>query len=697
MKCSRSRVPALAAVAALVALGGPLTIPARAADQAWQQSISQHVAAIEYHPAMGRAGLEAPNRAQNLRTHFQDSEIAIVARDAAASGQDWSFAWQLTRWGRPGSMQGVGSATPSAKGARVTYARPALSEWYENKPEGVEQGFDVYAAPPGEGPLCLEGAMLGGLTPVLSAMNTIKLVNEGGDCVLRYDHLQVVDAAGRKLPAELGLEDGRVTIQVDDRGARYPIVIDPLMTNAAWTVESNQDSAEFASAVAPAGDVNGDGFSDVLVGAKSFDNGQNNEGRAFLYLGSPTGLATSPAWTAESNQASANFGESVAAAGDVNGDGYADVIVGAPNWSNDEQDEGRAVVYLGSATGLATSPIWSVESHQRSAYFGMSVATAGDVNGDGYSDVIVGATFYDNDQLDEGRAFVYHGKPTGVSSTPAWTVESNQTQSWFGWPVATAGDVNGDGYSDVIIGASSYSNGQEGEGRAYVYHGSVNGLLANASWISESNQAASHYGASVAGAGDVDGDGYADVIVGSSQYNNGQSLEGRAFAYHGTATGLETTASWTAESNQVGAHFGNSVATAGDINADGYADVIIGVDEYDNGQSQEGRAVVYLGGNAGLDQTSIWFAESNQVDGSFGQQVATAGDVNGDGFSDVIVGAPWYDNGQNAEGRAFVFLGAGGGTCPYLSLNMAVQQDGARGGARWPRRATSMATATRTS
>src|SRR6185436_20138077 len=116
------------------------------------------------------------------------------------------------------------------------------------------------------------------------------------------------------------------------------------------------------------------------------------------------------------------------------------------------------------------------EGDQSSASFGISVATAGDVNGDGYSDVIVGAYGYDNGQTDEGRAFVYDGSAAGLATSATWTAESDQAGASFGVSVATAGDVNGDGYADVVIGAYGYDNGQSNEGRAFVYHGSAAGL-----------------------------------------------------------------------------------------------------------------------------------------------------------------------------------------------------------------------------
>jgi hypothetical protein len=158
----------------------------------------------------------------------------------------------------------------------------------------------------------------------------------------------------------------------------------------------------------------------------------------------------------------------------VNGDGYSDVLVGANHFSNGETWEGRAFLYLGSPGGLFPTANWTAESNQANGFFGNALGTAGDVNGDGYSDVVIGAYGYDNDQVSEGRAWIYYGSPVSILTAPAWIGESNQDLAHFGWSTATAGDVNGDGFSDVIIGAQDYSNGQEAEGRAYVYYGGKN-------------------------------------------------------------------------------------------------------------------------------------------------------------------------------------------------------------------------------
>jgi len=371
----------------------------------------------------------------------------------------------------------------------------------------------------------------------------------------------------------------------------------------------------------------------------------------------------------------------VAGAGDVNGDGYADVIVGAPFYDAGQTDEGAAFVFLGSASGIANgNPATAaarLESNQMFGQLGNSVAGAGDVNGDGYADVIVGAHQYDAGQPAEGAAFVFLGSASGIASgnpaTAATQLESNQESVYFGFSVSGAGDVNGDGYADVIVGARFYESGQPAEGAAFVFLGSASGIAsgnpATASARLESNQLFAELGWSVAGAGDVNGDGYADVIVGAYLYSAGESGEGAAFVFLGSASGIASgnpaTAAAQLESNQADAHLGGSVAGAGDVNGDGYADVIVGADGVDLFQIGEGAAFVFLGSASGIASgnpaTAAAVLESSQRDASLGSSVAGAGDVNGDGFADVIVGAPFYTAFNPSEGAAFVFLGNGEG------------------------------------
>jgi hypothetical protein len=633
----------------------------------WFADVSAELRRAEYQfsAAHDEDGVwSAPNRAHDFRTRVSADGIEVVPRSADASdaGAQWKLVLATKSFGRVGNASELKRATLQVANARAELDHGRLTEWFLNEERGLEQGWTIASAPSGAEPLWIGLEMGGDLyLRIDEGGRSGRLVDAANVLRLRYTSLVAFDATGRELEARLAPGPEGVGISIDDAGAVYPLTVDPTLTGPAWTAESNQSNAYFGSCVATAGDVNGDGYSDVIVGARLFDNGQTNEGRAFVYLGSATGLSASAAWTAESNRANALFGESVATAGDVNGDGYSDVVVGARLFDNDQPGEGRAFVYLGSATGLSATVAWTAESDQVNAAFGWSVATAGDVNGDGYSDVVVGAIGYDNGQVDEGRAFVYLGSATGLSATVAWTAEGDQVGATFGRSVASAGDVNGDGYGDVIVGASGIGNSQSTDGRAFVYLGSATGLSATVDWTAESGHANAGFGVSVATAGDVNGDGYSDVIVGAFEFFNGRAVEGGAFVYLGSATGLSATVAWTAESNQADANFGYSVATAGDVNGDGYSDVIVGALRYANGQDYEGRVFVYLGSATGLSASVAWTAESDQANAQFGNSVATSGDVNGDGYSDVIVGAVQFDNGQTNEGRAFVYLGSATG------------------------------------
>ena len=617
--------------------GGPP--PVGVSDDWWSQ-VQENLKESEYEVTWqgttplpnGEAAWQAPNRAQGFRVMFTESGIQVVPRESEEP--EWRFSLGLVGFGRSGRAWEVERAKPSPHAARVEYPRGAVQEWYENSARGLEQGF-VLAGPPDEGPgrsaeaarvvgtrepghgrgveashlVHLDLEMGGDLRPEVSEDGqAVDLMAGSGARVLRWAELRVEDGRGEAVPAWLeGYVDGArrgLRIVMDDSEATYPLKVDPVLTGPAWTAESNQASARFGFSVATAGDVNGDGYSDVIVGAPQYD-AYWCVGMAWVFLGSATGLATTPDWSESCDDGiypytDDRFGQSVATAGDVNGDGYSDVIVSAVTHGSNETHRGQAYVYLGSATGLAHAPVWTAEGDQDGAYFGYVVASAGDVNGDGYSDVIVSAVLHDNGQTDEGRAYVYLGSTTGPATTAAWTAESNQASAWLGESVAGAGDVNGDGYSDVIVGVIYYDNGQTNEGRAYVYLGSATGLGTIPAWTAESNQADADLGYVVGTAGDVNGDGYADVIAGAPYYDNGQADEGRAYVYLGSAGGLGLTPAWAAESDQAGAWFGTAVATAGDVNGDGYSDVIVGAPLHDNGQSDEGRAFLYLGSAGGL-------------------------------------------------------------------------------------------------
>jgi hypothetical protein len=605
---------------------------------------------LEYTPTERKGVLRAPNRAQGVRLTFGETGVSVEPRE----GGPHLVSLGLTALGRTGDQRTLGKVAARVVGSRVERSWGGIVEWFLNQPDGLEHGWTVSEKAQGSGPLVLSVAVVGAHAKVSN--NAAVFESESGR-VLHYGSLKAFDVEGAELTARMIATADGLQIEVNDTNAHYPVVVDPLLVTTAWAVESNRADARYGSQVASAGDVNGDGYSDVLVAAYSFDNGENNEGGAFLYLGSATGLSPTPAWTVESNQANAFLGGATTA-GDVNGDGYSDVVVSAGSYDNGQTDEGIAWLYLGSSSGLSATPSWVAESDQAGAGFG-NVACAGDVNGDGYSDVVVGALFYTNDQPNEGRAFLYLGSATGLSPTPAWTAESNQASPNFG-TVASAGDVNGDGYSDVLVGANFFDNGEANEGRVFLYLGSVSGLSLAPAWTAESNQAGAWFGGEVASAGDVNGDGYSDVVIGALNFDNGEVNEGGAFLFLGSATGLSPTPAWTGESDQTSANFGNSVGCAGDVNGDGYSDVMVSAPWFDNGETDEGRAFLYLGSAGGLSPTPAWMEEGNNTLARFGSS-RSAGDINGDGYSDVVVGAVFHTNGELNEGKAVLYLGNASG------------------------------------
>ena len=646
-------------------------------------SIERAIASREYEASPSEHGLQAPNRAHDLRTWFEPTGIRV--HDRTAEGSPELLGLSLSSLGRGTESVPLAPGAVTSQGARVEIRRPGLLEWYVNSPEGLEQGFTLETRPAGEAPLVLELALRGATG---SAQGDGLVFATAGGRRLAYSKLIVLDASARKLAAQLvAPSPDRVRIVVEDAGAAYPLVIDPLLTETADAqVESNDSTAQLGTSVASAGDVNGDGYADVIVGAPYYDGGGSLEGAAFIFLGSASGVATGgpsvAATQLEANQSSARFGISVAGIGDVNGDGYGDVIVGAAEYDADQTNEGAAFIFHGSASGIpsggpatAATRLESNQSTSPSPAFGNSVAGAGDVNGDGYADVIVGAYLYDAGTTDEGAAFIFHGSaagiPNGHPSTAASLLESNTASVGFGWSVASAGDVNGDGRADVIVSAFSYASGQALEGAAFVFHGSASGVpsgnLATAAAQIQGNQIQAQLGSDVASAGDVNGDGYADIIVGASAYNAGQTDEGAAFIFHGSASGIASgdpaTAATQLESNEANGAFGASVASAGDVNGDGYADVIVG--DFFYGASSEGAAFVFFGGASGIPDgnptTAAAELGTGQGGANLGADVASAGDVNGDGYADVIVGATLFDSGESSEGAAFVYHGGAQG------------------------------------
>ena len=410
----------------------------------------------------------------------------------------------------------------------------------------------------------------------------------------------------------------------------FAFAIEAFAASPNWMGTGENTDDQYGASVSSAGDVNGDGYDDVIVGAPYFSNGSSYIGRAYVYLGSPSGLSATPSATLTAEEGVYFFGASVSSAGDINGDGYGDVIVGGK--------PDKVYVYLGSPSGLSATQSIILTGDLMHGRFGCSLSSAGDVNGDGYGDVIVGD---DRDQFDIGRAYVYLGSPSGLITTPSITLTGEAAADSFGRAVSYAGDVNGDGYGDVIVGASNYNYGQ---GRIYVYLGSSLGISATPSITLTGEQSYDYFGAPIASAGDVNGDGYGDVIVGAPFHSNGIGIStGRVYVYLGSPTGLSATPGINLTAEVGGYLFGASLSSA-DINGDGYGDVIVGA-------PNSGTVSVYFGSPSGLSTSPAVTLAEDPASYLYGASLSSA-DVNGDGYGDVIVG---YSSYSSNTGRAYVY------------------------------------------
>ena len=488
--------------------------------------------------------------------------------------------------------------------------------------------------------------------------------------------------------------------------------------------------------VSGAGDVNGDGVDDVIIGAGNATRGPNsNTGESYVVFGNNSGF--SPSLDLSSLDGANGFviagidpsdlsGRSVSDAGDVNGDGIDDVIIGArgagrlvsvPFGQAMSNNVGESYVVFGQSGGFSSSLNLStldgtngfvINGIDADDHSGESVSGAGDVNGDGFDDLIIGADRGDpNGNSRAGESYLVFGSNSGFSSsldlsaldgTNGFVINGIDRNDSSGHSVSGAGDVNGDGIGDFIIGAptagpTSNSNaGNTNAGESYVVFGSSGGFSPSLdlSMLDGTNgfvilgvDEQDLSGDSVSGAGDVNGDGIDDLIIGAR--SNAIGGAGESYVVLGNNSGfssslnlssLDGTNGFVINGIDARDSSGVSVSGAGDVNGDGIDDVIIGAGGADpNGNSSAGESYVVFGNDSGFSSS----LNLSSLDGSNGfaingidandviASVSGAGDLNGDGIDDVIIGASGADpNGNSSAGESYVVFGIASVSGPLI-------------------------------
>jgi hypothetical protein len=357
-------------------------------------------------------------------------------------------------------------------------------------------------------------------------------------------------------------------------------------------------------------------------------------------------------------------GNDVAGAGDVNGDGFEDIIIGAYGVGS---YTGAAYLLLGPVSG--DIPLSAADAAFTGAavddYTGRKVAGVGDVNADGYDDLLIGADGAGLMGWHSGVAYLVLGPATGIVSLnladARFIAESSGDMA--GYDVQAAGDVDGDGHADLLVGAMNDDDAGSDAGAFYLIHGPVSGDLGLAAAdVKVTGEAAGDYaGYHLGPAGDVNGDGVADLLTGAYGSDVGGSSAGAAYLLHGPL--LHDAGLAAADARFIGEshsdYAGRVQTRPGDVNGDGYDDVLVGASGNDSNGSMSGAAYLVLGPVSG--DLDLRYAEAmmyGESNGDYaGKSVTFVEDIDADGHDEILVGACYADRGGSSAGAAYLVLG----------------------------------------
>lgn len=412
------------------------------------------------------------------------------------------------------------------------------------------------------------------------------------------------------------------------------------------TLKGQEPNGAFGES-AGAGDFDRDGYTDIAVGA-------TGEEKVYIYRGTKDGLSTIPSTVLKGEQERSEFGRSMTV-GDLNGDGYADLIVGAHSFDAGlGAHQGKLYVYQGGAKGVSVQPAQTIVGEHKGDEYARTFAVH-DMDGDGINDLLTGASGYNGDQSYQGKAYVYRGTRKGLDTKPWFTAVGERSDDEFARSV-TAADVNRDGHMDLIVGQPGLTGGSRAAGvtipgTMHVFYGSAKGLSATAGFKAPGEMIKGHLGEGLSAAGDVNHDGYADVAIGARDFSCGEGAPGKIYLYLGGPKGLSMDRVWMLP-GKGGSGVGRTMAAAGDLDGDGFAEFLSAAPM---GTIERGAGVyVFFGGAStwGKDPVVI---TSEEVNSGIGFGVSAAGDINKDGAPDIVIGAP--TGGGMRQGWVRVYYG----------------------------------------
>lgn len=419
-----------------------------------------------------------------------------------------------------------------------------------------------------------------------------------------------------------------------------------------WTLVSDQRSAWYGFAFGAAGDINKDGFRDLVVGVPRYAENGNRTGGFAVFTGERDHLPDAPSELVRGAWRNVRYGDVMCGLVDVNGDGFDDLVVAQPTSIYPDSLDACVSLYIGTADGLKFDLTNKLCTHLPYHPQKISLNTAGDINGDGFQDILMGVNFAGSVSNRPPMFWPVFGSATGL----VWNAVAPKPH--FGDSFACAGDVNGDGFSDVIVGQAYFDEEKQAWGKALAYYGSQVGLHSAADWSVQGSETYQRLGAEVTGIGDVNGDGFGDVAVSAPGRNPKRGGIGHVLIFLGSRSGLSTSPNWTATAERPSSLFGRSIAGVGDVNGDGCDDFLISAASLTEAHHQEGRVYLYLGATNGPEQSPRLIVDGGLAEAQFGFALANAGDMDGDGLSDFVIGSPYYGISPIQVGRVDLFYGS---------------------------------------